>query len=775
MKTHIQSVAGSHALDSQPAARAALILAGLSAVIGQVVLMRELMVVFSGNEISLGVMLATWLFWTAVGSLLCSALALGERNLRRTVAVLEFLLGVSLPLTIWALRASKSLFQTVSGELVGPVPVLVASLVCLSVFCAIAGALFVVAARMYGHERAVDARSAVSAAYLLEAAGSALGGIVASLVLLRLLSPFQIAGVVFLLNICMAAFLFLRMSRRQLGFVATAAVLLAILLLVRVAPWLESAAQARQWRGFHLLASRDSIYGNLTVVETGNIRSVYENGLILANSPDESAAEESVHYALLEHPAPRHILMMGGGASGAIAQALRHPTVESIDLVELDPALIGVAQEFFPSESAPLFTDPRVHLHYADGRAYLKSARDSFDVIIVDVPDPQTAQLNRFYTAEFFRSARDHFAPGGLLALQLRSSEETISPGLQEFLRCINRTLRTVFPYVVAIPGETIHFFAATRSDVLTDDPHLLVARLLERNLKTRYVREYFFPFRMMRDRMEQVRGQLQPLATTPVNRDFSPIAYYFDVELWSAQFKPAYAAWLRTAAHVDFRIVLGTVLIVLFSTAALLGFAPARDRRARAAAASCMAATGFTLMALEIFLLLAFQSIYGYVYHQLAILIALCMAGIAAGSWLSMRRIRRDSHSACRAVSSTQFLLALSAPALMLLVSLLAKVSGVTASWVAAQCVFPSLAALSGMLGGYQFPMATEVYLQGSNGQRSLGVLYSIDLLGGCAGALVLSGYLIPVFGFWKTAWLCAAVNLAPAMLAARACFNRS
>jgi spermidine synthase len=750
-------------------------LAGFSAVIGQVVLMRELMVVFSGNEISLGVMLASWLFWTAAGSMLCSSLALGERKPRRTVAVLEFLLGVSLPLTIWALRSSKSLFQTVRGELVGPVPVLLASLVCLSVFCVVIGALFVAAARMYGHERAVDARSAVSAAYLLEAGGSAVGGIVASLVLLRFLSPFQIAGVILVLNLCMAAFLLTRMSRKHLGFAAAAAALLLIFLLVRVAPWLEGAAQARQWRGFHLLTSRDSIYGNLTVVETGNIRSLYENGLILANSPDESAAEESVQYALLEHSAPRHILMIGGGASGAIAQALRHPTVESIDLVELDPALIGVAREFFPSEAAPLYADPRVHLHYADGRAYLRSAHDKFDVIIVDVPDPQTAQLNRFYTAEFFRSAREHLAPGGLLSLQLRSSEETISPGVAEFLRCINHTLRGVFPYVVAIPGETIHFFAATRPDVLTDDPRVLVARLLERNLKTRYVREYFIPFRMMPDRMEQVRDQLEPLATTPVNRDFSPIAYYFDVELWSAQFKPAYAVWLRAAAHVDFRIVLGVILTFLFLTAALLGFAPAREQRARAAAAYCMAAAGFTLMALEIFLLLAFQSIYGYVYHQLAILIALCMAGIAVGSWLAMRRIHRGGHSACRAVASTQFLLALSAPALMLLVSLLAKISGVAENWLAAQCVFPALAALSGILGGYQFPMATEVYLQGSKGQRSMGILYSIDLLGGCAGALVLSGYLIPVFGFWKTAWLCAAVNLAPSLLAARACFNRS
>jgi predicted membrane-bound spermidine synthase len=74
-------------------------------------------------------------------------------------------------------------------------------------------------------------------------------------------------------------------------------------------------------------------------------------------------------------------------------------------------------------------------------------------------------------------------------------------------------------------------------------------------------------------------------------------------------------------------------------------------------------------------------------------------------------------------------------------------------------------------MLGGYQFPLATEMYLQDASSRRRLGILYAIDLLGGSLGALVLSGYLIPVFGFWKTAWLCAAVNLAPALLATRVC----
>jgi spermidine synthase len=267
---------------------------------------------------------------------------------------------------------------------------------------------------------------------------------------------------------------------------------------------------------------------------------------------------------------------------------------------------------------------------------------------------------------------------------------------------------------------------------------------------------------------MAQVREELRPLASTPVNRDFTPVAYYFNVALWSMQFKPGYARWLRAADHVNFGVVLGIVLA--FSVfAAFLALALTREQRARASAVGSIAATGFTLMALQILLLLAFQSIYGYVYHQLAILIGLSMAGIALGSWLGMRRIGLGGGSAHRALCFTQLLLAFSCPALMLLIRLLAGISGTTTTWLAAQCVFPALAALSGVLGGYQFPLATHIYLADGSGSQKLGMLYAIDLLGGCAGALVLSGYLIPVFGFWKTAALAAAVSLGPVLLAAR------
>ncbi|MGA2966928.1 MAG: hypothetical protein ABSD64_12005, partial [Terriglobales bacterium] len=159
---------------------------GFTAVIGQIALMRELIVVFNGNEISLGIMLATWLLWTAAGSSLGSYFAPSQTNTPRAVAALECLLGASLLPTIWAVRASKALFQTVPGELAGPAPMLLTSLVCLSVFCVLSGCLFVVAAQMYrqtyaqiygrthGHERSISASVASSSAYLFEAAGSAL-------------------------------------------------------------------------------------------------------------------------------------------------------------------------------------------------------------------------------------------------------------------------------------------------------------------------------------------------------------------------------------------------------------------------------------------------------------------------------------------------------------------------------------------------------------------------------------------------------------------------
>jgi spermidine synthase len=268
----------------------------------------------------------------------------------------------------------------------------------------------------------------------------------------------------------------------------------------------------------------------------------------------------------------------------------------------------------------------------------------------------------------------------------------------------------------------------------------------------------------MMPDRMDQVETNLAPLPSTPVNRDFAPIAYEFDVVLWSAQFRSSYTTWFRAAEHLDFAKVAGVLAIVLLLGVVLIALLPGRERRERATAGASVAATGFTLMALQIFLFLGFQAVYGYVYTELAILIGLFMAGIALGSWLGMRR---ETANRSWILAAAQLLLALAAPALLLAVGAIGGFSSRTATWLAAQIVFPALAALAGLLGGFQFITAAGIFLRGRGQDAGFGLLYAIDLLGGCVGALALSTFLIPVFGFWRTAWLVVAINMAAMLLA--------
>jgi len=745
------------------------VLIGFTAVIAQIVLMRELMVVFHGNEMSLGWVLANWLLWTAVGSGALGHLGGRTREPAKLVALLEILLAVSLPMALYLVRGSKLVFQSVPGEILGPGPMMLTSLVVLSIFCLVSGGLFTAASRLYAADTRISVFAGTTRVYLLEAVGSGLGGILASLVLIRYLEPFQIAALLSLLNL-MAASILIVHSRAQR--IATLAALLAGFVLF-VLPFacrrMEDTSLSRLWRGYQLLANRNSIYGNLAVVQTGSIRSLFENGLVSADVPDPLAAEEAVHFALLQHPSPKRLLLVGGGMNGSLRQALQYSSLERVDYVELDPKVLDLAVEFFATEWNSARTDPRVHLHNTDGRLMLKTTNLKFDVVIINLPDPQTAQLNRFYTLEFFQEVARGLTPNGVFSFQLKGAEDYIGPELAEFLRCIDNTLLSAFPDVLVIPGETVHFLASPQVGLLTRDSGVLVARLRTRQIHTSYLREYYLPYRMTPDRIADLESQLQAQPRTRLNRDFAPVAYYFDVALWSTRFNRAYRRLFQVVERVRFGALVATVGLALFGLAALLAWLPKPDQRIRTAIGFSVAAMGFTLIGLEMLLLLAFQAIYGYVYHQLAILIAGFMVGVSLGSWLATKRERNTGGERTDAfrLAGLQFLAAASSLLLYVLLQLFAASNPRFLIFVVSQIIFPLLAVFCGLLGGYQFPVATRLFFAKSkDGEGSPGMLYALDLAGSCLSALVLSSYLVPVFGFQQTAWLMAVVNLAPAIL---------
>jgi spermidine synthase len=227
---------------------------------------------------------------------------------------------------------------------------------------------------------------------------------------------------------------------------------------------------------------------------------------------------------------------------------------------------------------------------------------------------------------------------------------------------------------------------------------------------------------------------------------------------LWSSQFHQGYRRVLGALANTGFGAAAGLAGVLALLAVAGCGLLPGERRRQSASAGFCTLAMGFTAIGLEILLLLGFQAAHGYVYAELALLIAAFMAGVAVGSGAGLRGAGgsgegrgagRDGGSAGVAV------LAVAA-----VVCLAAGMPAASRLW------FLSMAFVAGSLGGLEFSLAARVF---AGGGRGTGTLYALDLAGSCLGAALFSTYLIPVFGFLRTGILMALVTLAAGLSAVR------
>ena len=126
-------------------------------------------------------------------------------------------------------------------------------------------------------------------------------------------------------------------------------------------------------------------------------------------------------------------------------------------------------------------------------------------------------------------------------------------------------------------------------------------------------------------------------------------------------------------------------------------------------------------------------------------------------------------------ALAGLQMMAAASPLLLYLFLSLFGSMRNPAVLTIASQILFPVVALLSGVLGGYEFALATEVFFANAPAHEpGMGALYGVDLIGACAGVLLLSAFLLPLFGFLRAAVFIAAVNLVPALLAFRVSWAR-
>lgn len=714
---------------------------GAATLAGQILILREILALAQGQELKLALSLWCWLLWTGLGSLLGGWLAARRSPGPATLASLLAWLSWLLPGTLLLARALPTLAPQAFGQSLPPLTALILFTALLAPFCLVSGCFFPFAAAA---RRRLEPLGAAGGVYALEALGAALGVGLLHFFLVGQFPALALSlGAGFILTLAVGA----RAPPSGLAArLALGASFMALGASLVFSPLLEHVSRTLQWPGRNVAASVDSPYALLTATREADQISFLVNRVWHFTHPDPYSAEMAVHLGLLQHPRPQKILLLGGGAAGLIPEALKTPGLSRIDYVELDPDLVRLVQRLLPERAAFRGEDNRVRLIFQDARRFLSQGTARYDVILMNLPEPGSAQLNRYYTREFFAIVARRLEPEGIFSFTLTGGPAALSPLRARYLALIRHTLKRVFPEVIVFPGERVRFFASPSPGFLVRDPQTLTDRLAARGLELRYVREYYLLADLALSRQEYV-AHLLDQQPPELNTDLKPQSYLYDLILTGA----------REGLPVD-RILLdlkrlppwwmGAALTLL----GISGLAVLR-RRPTGVYLVQVLVMGLGAMALEVLILILCQIHLGLLYRQIGLLVAAFMAGMGLGSAWGVR-LAAAGRATSRRLAACQGGLALVALLLALVLPVLAASGSLPPDYLLLGFYLVILFS-AGFAGGGVFSLAGSLWHQHLPATPARdGLIYAVDILGATLGSLGLSLMVLPVWGVEPALW---------------------
>jgi spermidine synthase len=232
---------------------------------------------------------------------------------------------------------------------------------------------------------------------------------------------------------------------------------------------INSAAERRLFAG-EIIFSKTSSYQRIIITKTKVGFQLYLNGHLQFSSFDEHRYHESlVHPAMLTHPNPKRVLILGGGDGLAAREVLKYSSVESLTLVDLDPAMTQLWRDFpaLGELNQNALADSRVSIFNQDAMVWLEQKTEPFDVVLIDFPDPSNFAIGKLYTTRFYKMLKAHLSQDAAVAIQ------TTSPLIARTAYwCVNKTLEAsgfkVSPYIAQVPSFGIWGFALLRNQPFT-------------------------------------------------------------------------------------------------------------------------------------------------------------------------------------------------------------------------------------------------------------------------------------------------------------------
>ncbi|MBU2567931.1 MAG: spermidine synthase, partial [Elusimicrobia bacterium] len=563
-----------------------MVLLGATSLSMQIVLLRELFTIFSGNELTIGIVMSLWMVLVGAGAAVSGRIISKIKSLTKSPAksladifgiyrTIILVISVFLPAVIFLTKIIRPLLQGTPFETLGMTHTMFFSLCLLSPMCILLGSWF-----------SAGTFTGVSAGrvYFLEAVGAILGGLITSFLLIKHFSSMQIAAGFSIVNFLLL--IPLSVSRITVippmppdgtpaqhtplprgihlrKFVNPQAVvsifflfLFSIILFSGEIVKIDGLAGEIQWKPFTLVESKNSLYGNIVVLGPPQGRHAkgekhlrgqhsgarhdlsdghydfYENGGKLFSTQERQQPEEIVHFAMFLCPNSQKVLLIGGGLSGNLYEVLKHP-LRKVMLVELDPMLVSMAKKYLPPEDITALSDSRVEIFFGDGRYFTKTAvrrAEKYDCVIVDMPDPTTGLVSRFYTEEFFREIKSLLSDDGVFITGLSSADGYMSPEMRYLSAGLYKTIKKVFGGCSLVPGVKNYFISGNISGVPAP---ALADLLVSQKFHLTYLTPFYVRYVLGETRVQTLSDQVtEREEEVSLSRDFQPVNYFYGIML---------------------------------------------------------------------------------------------------------------------------------------------------------------------------------------------------------------------------------------------------
>ncbi|MCX6226749.1 MAG: hypothetical protein NTV01_18710 [Bacteroidia bacterium] len=633
-----------------------MFLIGFIGIAFQTFMVRELLALFQGNELMLSIIMFLWLLITGAGALTGNHARKGisevphENQRKSFLLVLNLLIlpFFSIPLMYYC----KSLFFAPGME-AGPIAFAGFLLLTLAPFCFLNGFAFTFITRLL-QSSGLNIRKA----YAWESIGGAAAGIMCTLAI--------IAGI----------------------------------LTPPAGRFIEKLYHPND----EIVATRSGSSGRITITRSGDQVNVFENGILVQSSGNTLVCEEIAHFAMIQHPDPRNVLVIGGLLSG-IGQELSKYPCNRIDLAEPDPQVFRLA------EHLNLIQEPILPFRYIRKNLskWLHNSDIQYDIILVMLPGPQNLSLNRFYTAEFFNRLKNCMTPAGIVSVMLPGTANYVSDDAISAIGPVVNAMHLSFPQAILFPGENNYLIAGNGS-LHTE----ILSELKSRNIPTLYVSDGYFDKSLFKARMIEINRVME--SEYRVNTDLQPKAYFGQIAWWLGHF-PGQIIWPLVA------------ILILLVISGLVS---------RHSAFTGMFIMGAGASGIEIILIFLLQISAGSLYLFTGLLLAAFMGGLALGS------MKTFSGRIGNITSGGTFIL-LAFTVVSTLLAILAIWMTKTGNLIGIKtALIFILTFVTASLTGLFFAHLTKILPDPLSG----GKLYVYDMLGAAFGALVYPMVVIPIFG---------------------------